>query len=92
MQDTTFTAVLYDDIRITIANQKTCGTPEDAICFAKMHQYDQVIRDETGEIIWQKGDWHSTWPKERFSVKEPGKDITHFFTTLSRATNFAKEL
>ena len=53
-QKATFTAMIYEDGVIITADVSTYDTQEEAIEFAKNRHWDEVVNDDTGEIVWRK--------------------------------------
>ena len=53
-QKATFTAMIYEDGGIITADVSTYDTQEEAIEFAKNRHWDEVVNDDTGEIVWRK--------------------------------------
>lgn len=54
MQEFTFTAFAYEDDGIITADLSTYDSKEEAILFAKTHNWDEVVNDVTGEIVWSR--------------------------------------
>ena len=52
--DGSYTAIAYDDDILTIAEQATYDSKEEAIRFAKSRNWDEVRDDNTGKIIWRR--------------------------------------
>lgn len=52
MQEPTFTAISYEDDEIVIAGENTYDSKEEAVLFAKTHNWDRVVNDATGEVVW----------------------------------------
>ena len=52
--DETFTAVIYEDDGMTVEDLSTYDIEEDAIDFARNRGWDEVVNDNTGEVIWRK--------------------------------------
>ena len=50
----TFTAFIYEDDGITAADLSTYDTEKEAVDFAKMRKWDEVVNDNTGEVVWRK--------------------------------------
>ena len=50
----TFTAFRYEDDGETAADFNTCVYEDDAIDFARENQWDEVVNDITGDIVWRK--------------------------------------
>jgi hypothetical protein len=49
-----FTAVIYEDDGIIAADFSTYDDKDEAIKFAKYHNWDEVINDRTGEVVWRR--------------------------------------
>ena len=49
-----FTAFVYEDDGITAADLSTYDVKEEAIDFAQSRNWDEVVNDNTGEIVWRK--------------------------------------
>lgn len=49
----TFMAFAFDEYHF-IANRHTCDSKEEAISFAKSRNWDGVMDDITGEIVWER--------------------------------------
>ena len=49
-----YTAIIYEDDRITAADLSTYDTADEAINFAKSRNWDEVVNDSTGEIVYRK--------------------------------------
>ena len=54
MQDITFTAFIYEDDGIIAADLSTYDDADYAVEFAKRRNWDEVVNDNTGEVIWRK--------------------------------------
>lgn len=54
MKDITFTAFIYEDDGIITADLSTYDDKEEAIEFAKYHNWDEVVNDITGEVVWKR--------------------------------------
>jgi hypothetical protein len=52
--DMTYTAIIYEDDGITAFDLATYDTKEDAIEFAKHRNWDEVVNDITGEVVWER--------------------------------------
>lgn len=52
--DGTFTAFIYEDDGITAADLSTYDSKDEAIEFAKYRGWDEVVNDNTGEVVWKK--------------------------------------
>lgn len=50
----TFTAFLYEDDGITASDLSTYDTEKEAVDFAKMRKWDEVVNDNTGKVVWRK--------------------------------------
>ena len=50
----TFTAFLYENDGITAADLSTYDTEKEAVDFAKMRHWDEVVNDNTGGIVWKR--------------------------------------
>lgn len=50
----TFTAFVYEGDGVTSADLSTYDTKEDAIEFAKARNWDEVVNDITGEVVWKR--------------------------------------
>ena len=53
-EDESYTAFIYEDDGITTADLSTYDNEEDAIEFAKSRNWDEVVNDITGEVVWSK--------------------------------------
>ena len=53
-RDESYTAFAYEDDGVTIFDESTYDTKEEAVEFAKARHWDEVVNDITGEIVWQK--------------------------------------
>ena len=53
-EDESYTAFIYEDDGITTADLSTYDDKEEAIEFAKHRNWDEVVNDITGEVIWSK--------------------------------------
>ena len=49
-----FTAFAYEDDGITVADLSTYDDKEEAITFAKSRNWDEVVNDHTGEVVWKR--------------------------------------
>ena len=49
-----FTAFAYEDDGVTTADLSSYDTAEEAVSFAKSRNWDEVVNDTTGEIVWHK--------------------------------------
>lgn len=49
-----FTAFLYEDDGITTADLATYDTQIEAVAFAKSRNWDEVVNDITGEVVYRK--------------------------------------
>jgi hypothetical protein len=54
MQEPTFTAFIYEDDGITAADLSMYDSKEEAILFAKTRNWDEVVNDATGEVVWSR--------------------------------------
>lgn len=54
MQEPTFTAFIYEDDGIISADLSTYDSKEEAILFAKTRNWDEVVNDTTGEVVWSR--------------------------------------
>lgn len=54
MKDITFTAFAYEDDGITAADFSIYDSKEEAIEFAKVRNWDEVVNDHTGEVVWRR--------------------------------------
>ena len=54
MKNITFTAFIYEDDGITTADLSTYYFQEEAIEFAKARNWDEVVNDYTGEVVWRR--------------------------------------
>lgn len=54
MKDITFTAFAYEDDGITTADLSTYDDENEAIEFAKSRNWDEVVNDITGEVVWRR--------------------------------------
>ena len=52
--DETFTAFIYEDDGMTAADISTYDSMDEAIEFAKHHNWDEVVNDNTGEVVWER--------------------------------------
>jgi hypothetical protein len=50
----TFTAFIYEDDGIISADLSTYDSKEEAILFAKTRNWDEVVNDTTGEVVWSR--------------------------------------
>ena len=50
----TFTAFLYEDDGFAAVDLSTYDTEKEAIDFAKVRQWDKVVNDNTGKVVWRK--------------------------------------
>lgn len=53
-EDGSYTAFAYEEDGITAYDLATYDTKEDAINFAKSRNWDEVVDDNSGEIVWQR--------------------------------------
>ena len=49
-----FTAYAYEEDGIVIFDLATYDNQEEAIAFAKSHDWDEVVNDNTGEVVWRR--------------------------------------
>ena len=49
-----YTAFAYEEDGITTEDLATYDNKEDAINFAKAHNWDEVVDDNSGEVIWRR--------------------------------------
>lgn len=49
-----FTAFAYEDGGIIATDSSTYDTKEEAIEFAKVRHWDEVVNDITGEVVWRR--------------------------------------
>lgn len=54
--DESYTAFVYEEDGITAHDFTVFKSKEEAINFAKPCNWDEVVDDNSGEIVWQK-DW-----------------------------------
>lgn len=54
LPEETFTAFLYEDDGITAADLSIYNTEKEAIDFAKMQHWDEVVNDLTGDVVWRR--------------------------------------
>ena len=54
MERETYTAFIYEDDGMTTADLSTYDTADEAIEFAKSRNWDEVVNDSTGEIVYRK--------------------------------------
>ena len=54
MKDITFTVFIYEDDGITAADFSMYDSKEEAIEFAKNRNWDEVVNDNTGEVVWKR--------------------------------------
>ena len=52
--DETFTAFIYEDDGITAADISTYDSMDEAIGFARHCGWDEVVNDNTGEVVWRR--------------------------------------
>ena len=50
----TFTAFVYEEDGITTEDLSTYNSQEEAIEFAKTNDWDEVVNDDTGEVVWKR--------------------------------------
>ena len=53
-EDESYTAFIYEDDGIITADLSTYDDKEEAIEFAKSRNWDEVVNDITGEVVWKK--------------------------------------
>ena len=53
-QKESYTAIIYEDDRIIAADLSTYDTLDEAVSFAKLHNWDEVVNDNTGEVVYRK--------------------------------------
>lgn len=51
--ESTYTAFLYEADGETSKNLSTFDEKEDAIEYAKFHEWDEVVEDATGTVVWK---------------------------------------
>ena len=49
-----FTAFAYADDGVTTEDLSTYDTKEEAIEFARARNWDEVVNDNTGEVVWRR--------------------------------------
>lgn len=49
-----YTAFVYEDDGTTTADMATYGNKDDAVSFAKSRNWDEVVNDITGDVVWNK--------------------------------------
>ena len=49
-----YTAFLYEDDGITAADLSTYDSEKEAIDFAKIRHWDEVVNDNTGKVVWRR--------------------------------------
>lgn len=49
-----YTAFVYEDDGITTSDLATYDDKDEAIDFAKLHNWDEVVDDSTGKIVWRR--------------------------------------
>ena len=49
-----YTAFAYEEDGIIAADLSTYDDKEEAIEFAKFHNWDEVVNDLTGEVVWRR--------------------------------------
>ena len=54
MQNITFTAFIYENDGIIAADLSTYDDKEEAIEFAKVRGWDEVVNDNTGEVVYRR--------------------------------------
>ena len=53
-EDESYTAFIYEDDGTTSADLSTYDNKEEAVNFAKSRNWDEVVNDNTGEVIWKR--------------------------------------
>lgn len=53
-QKPSYTAFIYENDGITTHDMSQYNNKEEAIQFAKTRKWDEVVDDNTGEIVWHK--------------------------------------
>lgn len=53
-QEKSYTAFLYEEDGVVTADMSTYDTEAEAVEFAKYHNWDEVVNDVTGEIVWRR--------------------------------------
>lgn len=53
-EEESYTAYLYEDDGITANDYLTYDKKADAINFAKEEEWDEVVNDITGEVVWRR--------------------------------------
>lgn len=53
-KNSSYTAYVYEENRVIAADLATYESKDDAISFAKIHNWDEVIDDFTGKVIWRR--------------------------------------
>ena len=51
---TTYTAYAYEDDGIAVADSAKYDDKEEAIAFVKARNWDEVVDDASGEIVWRR--------------------------------------
>ena len=54
MEQESYTAFAYEEDGITAADLSTYDNQAEAIAFAKRRNWDEVVNDKTGEIVWRR--------------------------------------
>lgn len=54
VNDQTFTAFIYEEDGVVSADLSTYDSKEEAIQFAKARNWDEVVNDYTGEVVWKR--------------------------------------
>lgn len=54
MNNESYTAFIYEDDGIIAADLSTYDDKREAVEFAKFHNWDEVVDDITGEVVWSK--------------------------------------
>lgn len=50
----TFTAFIYEEDGVTAEDLFSYTSKEDAIEFSKNNNWDEVVNDDTGEVVWKR--------------------------------------
>lgn len=54
IKDESYTAFIYEDDGITAADLSTYDSREEAIEFAQARNWDEVVNDITGAVVWKR--------------------------------------
>lgn len=54
MKNKSYTAFIYEDDGMIAVDLSTYDDKEEAIEFAKSRNWDEVVNDITGEVVWSK--------------------------------------